>query len=56
MKKFYLLLSMLSLAFYSSAAVVEINGIYYNLISKAKVAEVSVFMKRNFSGLFSTKL
>ena len=41
MKKFYLLLSMLSLAFYSSAAVVEINGIYYNLISKAKVAEVS---------------
>ena len=39
MKKLYLLLAFL-LPMFVSAAEVEIDGIYYNLVSKAKVAEV----------------
>ena len=40
MKKFCILLLLLGFSIYSNAAAVEIDGIYYNLISKAKVAEV----------------
>ena len=40
MKKLFLLLCMLSLSLYINAVEVEKDGIYYNLIAKAKVAEV----------------
>jgi len=41
MKKQLLFLAMILLPMVASAEAVEINGIYYNLISKASVAEVT---------------
>ena len=41
MKKFYLLFLMAFLPMMASAGAVEINGIYYNLVSKVKTAEVT---------------
>ena len=41
MKKIYLLFLLIFLPLLASADAVEINGIYYNLVSKAKIAEVT---------------
>ena len=41
MKKQLLLLAMILLPLVASAETVEINGIYYNLITKGKIAEVT---------------
>ena len=41
MKKLLLLLAMILLPMVASAYDVEIDGIYYNLITKGKVAEVT---------------
>lgn len=41
MKKQLLLLAMILLPLVASAETVEINGIYYNLVSKLKTAEVT---------------
>ena len=41
MKKHLLLLLMILLPMVASADAVEIDGIYYNLITKAKIAEVT---------------
>lgn len=41
MKKVYLLFLLALLPFVVNAAPVEINGIYYNLVSKVKTAEVT---------------
>ena len=41
MKKLFLLLAMMVLPIVASADAVEIDGIYYNLITKGQVAEVT---------------
>ena len=41
MKKQILLLALMLLPIVANAEAVEINGIYYNLVSKAKIAEVT---------------
>ena len=41
MKRFYLLFLLVLLPLIANADPVEINGIYYNLVSKVKTAEVT---------------
>ncbi len=50
MKKLLLLFVLILLPLVASADVVEIDGIYYNLVSKAKVAEVTKMPSGNYSG------
>ena len=50
MKKQILLFVMVLVPMLASADAVEIDGIYYNLITKAKEAEVTKNPNRNYSG------
>ena len=50
MKKQILLLAMMLLPMVAGAETVEIDGIYYNLVSKVKEAEVTNHLGGNYDG------